>query len=50
MSTRRSVLLSGAMLLAGALAAPSGAALAQEKKLRVVTTFTVIQDLSLIHI
>ncbi len=46
MSTRRSVLLSGAMLLAGALAAPSGAALAQEKKLRVVTTFTVIQDIA----
>jgi manganese/iron transport system substrate-binding protein len=34
------------MLLAGALAAPSGAALAQEKKLRVVTTFTVIQDIA----
>ncbi len=46
MFPRRSVLLSGAMLLAVALAAPSGAALAQDKKLRVVTTFTVIQDIA----
>ena len=33
-------------LLAGGLALGSGAALAQEKKLRVVTTFTVIQDIA----
>ncbi|MGQ3283579.1 metal ABC transporter substrate-binding protein [Bosea sp. (in: a-proteobacteria)] len=46
MFPRRSVLLSGAMLLAVAFAAPSGAALAQDKKLRVVTTFTVIQDIA----
>ncbi len=46
MFPRRSVLLSGAMLLAVALGAPSGAALAQDKKLRVVTTFTVIQDIA----
>ncbi len=46
MFTRRSALLSGAMLLAVVLAAPSGSAFAQDKKLRVVTTFTVIQDIA----
>ncbi len=38
--------LSAAALLAGGLAMGSGVALAQDKKLRVVTTFTVIQDIA----
>lgn len=38
--------LGAAVLLAGGLAASSGTALAQPKKLRVVTTFTVIQDIA----
>ena len=46
MSTRRSVLLCAAALLAAAFVAPSGSALAQDRKLRVVTTFTVIQDIA----
>ena len=47
MRSRREVLLAGgALVLACGLALPSAAALAQEKKLRVVTTFTVIQDIA----
>lgn len=38
--------LGAAVLLAGGLAASSGTSLAQPKKLRVVTTFTVIQDIA----
>lgn len=38
--------LGAAVLLAGGLAASSGTTLAQAKKLRVVTTFTVIQDIA----
>ena len=38
--------LSAVALLAGGLAMGSGGALAQDKKLRVVTTFTVIQDIA----
>ena len=38
--------LGAAALLAGGLAAGGGAALAQDRKLRVVTTFTVIQDIA----
>lgn len=38
--------LGAAVLLAGGFAASSGTALAQPKKLRVVTTFTVIQDIA----
>ncbi|KPF63181.1 iron-binding protein [Bosea sp. AAP35] len=47
MRSRRSFIsLSAVALLAGGLAMGPGAALAQEKKLRVVTTFTVIQDIA----
>ena len=47
MRSRRSFIRwSATGLLAGGLALGSGAALAQEKKLRVVTTFTVIQDIA----
>jgi len=47
MRSRRSFMKwSATGLLAGGLALGSGAALAQEKKLRVVTTFTVIQDIA----
>lgn len=47
MRSRREVLQAGgALVLACGLALPSAAALAQEKKLRVVTTFTVIQDIA----
>ena len=47
MRSRRAVLKAGgALVLACGLALPSAAALAQEKKLRVVTTFTVIQDIA----
>lgn len=47
MQSRREVLQAGgALVLACGLALPSAAALAQEKKLRVVTTFTVIQDIA----
>lgn len=47
MRSRRSFMgLTAAALLAGAAAMAPDAALAQEKKLRVVTTFTVIQDIA----
>ena len=47
MRSRREVLQAGgALVLACGLALPPGAVLAQEKKLRVVTTFTVIQDIA----
>ena len=52
MGSRRSFMsrslagLAAAALLAGGWFATSGPALAQEKKLRVVTTFTVIQDIA----
>lgn len=47
MRSRREVLQAGgALVLACGLALPSAAALAQDKKLRVVTTFTVIQDIA----
>ena len=47
MRSRRSFIsLSAVALLAGGLAMGPGAALAQDKKLRVVTTFTVIQDIA----
>lgn len=47
MRSRRSFIgLGAAVLLAGGLATGSSPVLAQEKKLRVVTTFTVIQDIA----
>lgn len=52
MGSRRSFMgstllgLGSAALLAGGLVVGSGAAFAQQKKLRVVTTFTVIQDIA----
>lgn len=47
MRSRRSIIsLSAVALLAGSIAMGPGAVMAQGKKLRVVTTFTVIQDIA----